>query len=888
MSITKKLALRHLKQNKTRSVLTVLGITISVVMLTVIFTCATSFAHYYGERAINTNGNWHFFVKTDYESAKKYLLSDSSLKDIGFEKDLSTEEQSYKIYSDKANYLRTGTIYQGNEQYIKDTVTCKYDGALPKSDNEIMVEQSLIKNNGLELKIGDEIKIAVGSRLKGDFVILPIKGNYQFGERFEKEKDETFKVVGILHNNEPTERGAIIRGMSDFKSKNLVAYGKIKKITPFSYIKINGIYDKFGFTKKKREFNVGENTGFLNSRLAFSIDKNDLPQVLKLTAIGIVVFAVIFVSSFAMIYNSFALSVGEQIKYLGMLSSVGATRKQKKKTLYFEGAILGGIGIILGIALGLLTTFISQSAMNAKIASIMEGYNDNIKYSTHISWWVLCLIVILAALTVFVSIISPVQKAARITAIDAIRKTDEIKRKGKIRTPFIITKLFGFEGDIAFKNLRRNGRKSRTIIACICICAVLFLSCNYFCETFKEASNLDYEIPYQLMYQYSAESKAQLEKARNYLKTNKRVKRFYSIWEDWYSILRGDINPYDNSRLYDMSFQNESIFVDKYKFIATQDITYTAHLLDDEDFNALCKKNGIDYKKYYSPDKDGSIKTIVINGIDRNDEPIFNNNLLGKTIGCYDIDSEKTERENKLDEDGNQVYFYYKTGCTSIYKFCDFIKYDKDNPICNLESDGVAFYVPKSVYDKLYNDDDDFYFDYGIETDEPYKVEKELKDYLSENEADGDVYNIYYWTMKEKSIISAVQFLSYAFILLITLITVFNIINTMTAQIAGRKKELAMLKSVGMTPKEFKKMLIFESMFYGLFGLLFGVPLSLVINRVVGYIISKDNPIPFSVNIWLYLIACVAVFVIIGLTMIYSLKLIKNNSIIDSLKDDTN
>lgn len=888
MSITKQLALRHLKQNKTRSVLTVLGITISVVMLTVIFTCATSFAHYYGEKAINENGNWHFFVKTDYESAKKYLLSDSSLKDIGFEKNLSTEEQSYKIYSDKANYLRTGTIYQGNEQYIKDTVTCKYDGTLPKSDNEIMVEQSLIKNNGLDLKIGDEIKIAVGSRLKGDFVILPIKGDYQFGERFEKEKDETFKVVGILHDNEPTERGAIIRGMSDLSSKNLIAYGKLKHITPFSYIKINGTFDKFGFTKKNRVFNVGENAGLLNSKLAFSIDKDNLPQALKLTAIGIVVFAVIFVSSFAMIYNSFALSVGEQIKYLGMLSSVGATRKQKKKTLYFEGAVLGGIGIILGIALGLLATFISQSAMNAKIASIMEGYNNNIKYSTHISLWVLCLIVILAALTVFVSIISPVQKAARITAIDAIRKTDEIKRKGKIRTPFIITKLFGFEGDIAFKNLRRNGRKSRTIIACICICAVLFLSCNYFCETFKDVSSLDYELPYQISFQYSAQSKAQYEKARKFLKTNKKVKRFYSIRSDWYSPISGnDINPYDNSREYDMSFHNESVFVDKYKFVAAQDITYNAYLLDDEDFNALCKKNGIDYKKYYSPDKDGSIKTIVINTIDRNGEPIFNNNLLGKTIGVYGFDFEKTERENKLDEDGNKIIFYYKTGRTSLYKFCDFIKYDKDNPICNLESGGVTFYAPKCIYDKLYAANE-FYSHYGIETDEPYKVEKELKDYLSETEAEGDVYNDYYWMMREKSIISAVQFLSYAFILLITLITVFNIINTMTAQIAGRKKELAMLKSVGMTPKEFKKTLIFESMFYGLFGLLFGVPLSLVINRVVGYIISKDNAIPFSVNIWLYLIACVAVFVIIALTMIYSLKLIKNNSIIDSLKDDTN
>ena len=96
-------------------------------------------------------------------------------------------------------------------------------------------------------------------------------------------------------------------------------------------------------------------------------------------------------------------------------------------------------------------------------------------------------------------------------------------------------------------------------------------------------------------------------------------------------------------------------------------------MLDDEDFNALCKKNGIDYKKYYSPDKDGSIKTIVINTIDRNDEPIFNNNLLGKTIGEYGFDFDKTERENKLDENGNQVNFYYKTGRTSIYKFCDFI-----------------------------------------------------------------------------------------------------------------------------------------------------------------------------------------------------------------------
>ncbi len=96
------------------------------------------------------------------------------------------------------------------------------------------------------------------------------------------------------------------------------------------------------------------------------------------------------------------------------------------------------------------------------------------------------------------------------------------------------------------------------------------------------------------------------------------------------------------------------------------------------------------------------------------------------------------------------------------------------------------------------------------------------------------------------------------------------------------------IKSVGMTPKGFKKTILLESAFYGLFGLLLGVPLSLIVNRIVDYIVSKDNPIPFEVNIPIYVIACISIFLVIGLTMIYSLKLIKNNSIIETLKEDTN
>lgn len=134
---------------------------------------------------------------------------------------------------------------------------------------------------------------------------------------------------------------------------------------------------------------------------------------------------------------------------------------------------------------------------------------------------------------------------------------------------------------------------------------------------------------------------------------------------------------------------------------------------------------------------------------------------------------------------------------------------------------------------------------------------------------------------------AVVRWLSYGFIFLITLITVFNIINTVSSQIANRKKEFAMLQSVGMTPKEFKRMIMLESAFYGFYGLLIGIPLSLGISKIIGMIVSKDSSIPFGVNVWLYIIAAVAVFAFIGASMAYSVRLIKNNNIIDALKNDT-
>lgn len=254
--------------------------------------------------------------------------------------------------------------------------------------------------------------------------------------------------------------------------------------------------------------------------------------------------------------------------------------------------------------------------------------------------------------------------------------------------------------------------------------------------------------------------------------------------------------------------------------------------------------------------------------------------------------------QNKVDENGNAVYVYKKTHYFGV-RFHDFVKYDSDNTMMNLDSGSIDAFIPLSMYKQqiinyadTHNDEynmnlKDYYVEFGIESDNPSAVETALSDYLSENEKEGDVYNIYYWVVRQRSLTAVVRWLSYGFIFLITLITVFNIINTVSSQIANRKKEFAMLQSVGMTPKEFKRMIMLESAFYGFYGLLIGIPLSLGISKMIGMIVSKDSSIPFGVNVWLYVIAAVAVFAFIGASMAYSVRLIKNNNIIDALKNDT-
>jgi putative ABC transport system permease protein len=128
----------------------------------------------------------------------------------------------------------------------------------------------------------------------------------------------------------------------------------------------------------------------------------------------------------------------------------------------------------------------------------------------------------------------------------------------------------------------------------------------------------------------------------------------------------------------------------------------------------------------------------------------------------------------------------------------------------------------------------------------------------------------------------------YGFISLITLIAVINIINSISNSMNERKTEFAMLKSVGVTPKGFKKMIYVESIRYGVKSLLWSLPISIGLHILMYQALTNAEgmQIPFSANWQYYLAAVLAVFIIIIASLLYSADKIKDDNIIENLKQD--
>lgn len=848
MNIVNTLTKRHLKENKSRTVVTASGICVSVAMITAVFVAIASFLNLIGDITLISGGNRHAELYVNYVQLQE-LKNDDRISKVGVAN--ADRNISFILDTEKANHTGTGDIYQGDRTNLEQMFTCEYEGAVPQNDKEIAVEQSFIERNNLDWKIGDTVIIPTGHRyIIEDGEKEYISGSYYSNEYFEVNETAEYKVTAILNNNAPTI-GRLYNVILGLDSENLdltsneqiTATIELKELNHKSLDTINDIIKEYDI----KDYNI--NKDLLETK--FAIDK-DSTLAVSIIPMAAVILVIIMIASVILIYNAFAMSLSERVRYLGMLASVGATKKQKRASVYFEGLILGAVGIPVGILAGIAGIGITLKSVGDKIINtgMIKGISDsNMSMEVVVPAWAIIAIVLFSVLTILISSFIPSHKASAVTPIDAIRQTNEIRIKAKkLKSPKIVRKIFGYEGELAYKNLKRNGRKSRVITASIALSVVLFICCNYFCQMFMQANNMEMDIPYQISVGVDYNKKDDFIKD---LQNVSDVDKYYGVNYYWdYS---------DNLP----NLTDKEYLTNTYKNLFNSNNYVYINQIDDEEFNQLCINNSIDYNEFYTD----SIKGVIMNNISHNNNgsKVFNEKIIGALCD---------------------------TGAMGKIEISGLVDYDDSSYVCRLNpKNTISVYVPYSAYYSLmYPDLEESEWEgqylIGIETERHEKVSEDIyalfdeKDYgnslLADNEDTLEVMNTFVFVL---------QVFVYGFIVLITLITIANIINTISASIRLRKKEFAMLKSVGTTPKGFRKTVSLESAFYGIKALVFGIPVSIFLSFLMNYKLGSDI-IPFEINWHLYIAVILAVFLIIGLSMLYSVSKLKNDNIVETLKED--
>lgn len=873
MNIMNKLTLRHMRAHKGRTLITILGIMISVAMITAVFVGSASFVRLFGDLSAYSSGEIHMTAYGLTAEEAKAIAADENVANVGCA--LNTGDNAVQLTDYLSYRVGTGAMVTADQKYLDKMVTCKYDGTLPADSSEIAVEADFIEKNELDWQIGDTVTLVTGTRylpaeLLGDETDepYPYTGSYRTDEYFTADQTEEFTITAILYENLPTDC-SVIRGLSGTEisaaeGSTLNAVINMKEEGPDTISKINHLIADYAIA------NAVINYNYLGSFWSFSQNST---VVTALMPMAVIMLVIIVVASVTLIYNAFGMSLSERVRYLGMLASVGATKKQKRSSVYFEGFILGTAGTVLGMLAGIAGISITLRLLNDPIleSGMLNGIeNSGISIHTVIPVWAILGGVAVSAVTVFISSFIPAIKASAITPIDAIRQQSNKKLTAKkMRSGKVIRKLFAYEGELANKSLKRNKRKTNMIVFSITISVILFLSVNYFCDLLQISMDTGTDIPYQVQVSASYEQREQLLADIEELDDIDDVyglnTYYYEYGNDAYYMQEGVIE--------------EDTLTAAYQHLTERDVVLYVLLIGDDAFREICEQNGIDQESYFG----GSAKGLLINAIERdeNAQAVFNENVIGSVIhsdmSAISIGAGNTTRV-VVSDDANDV------------TIGALIPYDSENTYCNINQQGtLAVLVPEStMYAQMLQaaDPSDFSYYYCVETEEHEAVAEALGTVIEQ----GGYTRAYVNDVAETTgIMQAFELilrvLSNGFVILILLITTANIVNTISTDIMLRKKEFAMLQSVGMTPKGFRRMIRLQSILYGLKGLVIGMPLSVLLSYAL-YRQLTGIQIGFSVDIPMYLGVAAAVFGIVLLSMVYSMHKIKNSSIIETLKED--
>ncbi|CUO72773.1 ABC transporter permease [Intestinibacter bartlettii] len=861
MNLYTSLTLRYLKQNKRRTLVTIIGIILATALICGIGNICTSFMDYQMRDQIKTSGSF-YATFTDIDKEKASVITKSSgVSEYGYKKNLGS------VIWDKKNSTSLDINVFDKNTINSFQITLK-KGSYPKNESELIVTQDLL--NKWNKKIGDKITLNLGELIYDDMGMI---------SKLKNSQKTTFKIVGTLDKAPYNSKLFAITGFDiNTVNKNEKFDVSICTKNPKDiYNTAISIGKNIGLVKednpKDESYNYNEqanlyfkdieyNEGLLRLLGASSYSNINITLLL---IVGLVASLVI-IATIATIYNSFSIAISERKKQFGILNSIGATKSQIMKLVFLEGFLVSIVGIPIGLLSGTVAIDIVFKVIKTFFKTSMFGELD---LRVVFSPIVLIVSTLVILLTIFISALIPAINAAKISPLEAIKNSSNLK-VGKIKSSKLVKKIFKTEGELAYKNLRRNKGKFRITLFSLVISIVIFISFNGFVDMFIEANQINYgSITNDLtLYENNLLTKEEVQKTIDELKKINGLKDV-AIDKGYNLNLNVHVDEKNiNKDLRESLKQSDYVDMDNstYNFINSRlytpgDFSISNIKLSEGKFDRKTAKaeNGVILVRYSYQES-----------LAKKGKVVLSNYKVGDTLNCtitsYDSDGKESEKEVKLkilaitDEilTGNNQYPETSFGV---------VAYDDLIPSLGIK------------------DDESSSNSYYVATNQEKSTRDEVKKVAEENNL--SVIDSIDEAQKLEQTMNVMKIFVYGFIVVISLVSVTNIINTISTNINLRKREFAIIKSIGVTPQGFKKMIYMESILYGILSLLYGIPIGIcmnvLMNKILEGVITVQTLIPYKA----ILICVVAIFIITFIASYIPLKKISKENIIDNIRQES-
>ncbi|MBO5985308.1 MAG: FtsX-like permease family protein [Lachnospiraceae bacterium] len=945
----------YMKKNRRRTLITFAGIVVMVMLMTAVFVGRDTVLDFLTNAVAAEKGSWHAQVYDLNADQVEQVKALRYVKQVEVSRPLGYLEFPQSGNKDMTPFLEVKGYSEGMFSLLNIHLT---EGRYPQNENEIILSERA-RQEGSDVKVGDVVEGAFFERYMHAFSnVDPSRegednGFIVFSSGFSIGHGETQKLPDhfpyfisndefeVLHEPTGREGSLTIVGFMEmpyYETQGMGGYIALAGLSGTGIVVHSGESVNVVLTKDLRskdnisyDLNVIVNSSrtpeelaelaehgagivtpdgrripiergrvVVNDTLLMFADRGSDGTFYAISIFFQAFFVILItVASMVLIYNVFSISFFERSQYLGMLSSVGATRAQKRSSVYIEVLILLGFALPLGILGGILVIKVGMGLLYPHFSEILgmiaqnviAGRSNTVGYHLVIRPSNLLLVVVFSALAVWASAWIPARRVGKIGPIESIRGTEEIKVKKGTNLSGLLKKGRA-EQLLAFAGITRNGRQTRGIIRSICAFLILTTVTAFSAMTItdlveQKANNDDFRLGdgYQgYEYVFTAEDEAFYEEGKLDICTSDETSGYR---EFAYNLFCGSVKATDLNEEYlkyhheilDKYFPNgvpDQVWENFYGEDETAADPYVNILVVDEETFADIQKKA----KLPEVTAEEGMPTVLVYDRIRIGTEEYKNAFEGAVIPDYAKYEIKNPIRAKTGETFSWMTWNAEEKKMEAHPFlmAGHVS-EKDLQDVIYLADGQLWLIMKESDDAMMKDRFESwghgiggrYMFFSVFEGQENLIRRlsNMKDKWGESALSSAKMQTGMVSFAG-AISKIINILAVCFTFLVSLISFLNLYNSVMGRKLARQKELSVLASMGTTKWQRSKMLCIENVVLLLKSFLFGSVITTAFVVFLHQVVSdRFGKILFHMPVWMIVLPILAS--ILGLTLFTAL-----------------